>query len=158
MALSTFLNSLLSELMVQHSSYTIVIKCDRATMPARSLRKRTRPSTRTSSATPCYGRSVSSSAINIRSHSKSIDGINKTQSPTILPVIHEDSSDIVVPSLSPSPSPSPTSKMGVRQMSPCSVLCVNRLPTMSPASARWCPSKDIVADSGLTCPKRRESI
>jgi hypothetical protein len=157
MALSTFLNSLLSELMAQHSSYTIVIKCDRATMPARSLRKRIRPSTRPSSpaATPCYGRSVSSTAINIRSHSKSLDGvINKTLQTPKVPVSYEDSSDIIVPS----PSPSPTNKMGVRQMSAsCSELCVNHLPTMSPGSARWRPSKDI-ADSGLTCPKRRESI
>jgi hypothetical protein len=84
------------------------------TMPARSLRERSRPSTRPSSATPCYGRSVSSSAINARSQSKSLDRINKTQTPKVLPVLYEDSSDIIVPSPSPYSS-SPKNKMGARQ-------------------------------------------
>jgi hypothetical protein len=114
--MATFLSSLLSELVVQHSSDVIVIECDRAAMPAPSLRKRTRrpSSTRTSS----YARSVSSSAINI-ARSPSLDDINKQT--TKLAVIYDNSEIIVLLS----PPPSPTNKMGgtteSRQISPCSV-------------------------------------
>jgi hypothetical protein len=167
--MTAFLSSLLSELKVQHSLDAIVIECDRATMPVHSLRERTRLSTNrpsTSSTTrPSHGRSASSSATNIRS--QSLDEINLTQT-TKLPIIDDDSKIIV---LSPSPSSPTKNKMGgiwqPGQKSPCSVLCVNGLPTMSPRSIRWCPSRPTLdlhesdfaltcqSDSALTCPKRR---
>ena len=116
--MGTFLTSLLSDLMVQHSPDAIVIECDRATMQSRCLRKRTRPSSKRSP----YYRSVSSSAINVRgSQSLTGDSINRTRK-TEIP-------------------------------------CINRLPTMSPRSARWCPSRKLTlvrhdSESDLTCPKR----
>jgi hypothetical protein len=161
--MAAFLSSLLSELMVQHSSDAIVIECDRATMPARSLRKRTRPFTR-----PSYGRSVSSSAINMRSQTLLYDSNKKHTNKLLRPAICEDIG------MSPSSSDAPTNKKrgGMwqprRQISPCSgVLCVNEdLPTMSHRSARWCPSSPTKrtplvrnrSDSALTCPKRPEFL
>jgi hypothetical protein len=145
-----FLSSLLSELKVQHSFNDIVIECDPATMPVRSLRERTRPTTKrpsnSSTTRPSHDRSVASSAIDIIS--QSLDVINETQETTKLSVIYDDSEIIV---LSPSPS-SPTKN----KISPCSVLCANGMPAMSPRSVRWCPSRPTLdlqeSDSALTCP------
>jgi hypothetical protein len=160
--MGTFLTSLLAELMVQHSSDAIAIECDRAPMPARSLRERTSPSSTTrrpsSRTSPCYGRSASISAINIRS--QGLDDINKTQTPNLVPVIYDDSEIIVK-------SPSPN-EMGVRQMSPSSVLqlpYINHLssprsPPRSARSTRWRPSRRPTllvrhdSEPALTSPRR----
>ena len=157
--MATFLSSLLSELKVQHSFDAIVIACDSATLPARSLRKRT--------AGPSI--IVSSNATNI--HSQSFDDINEAQTTKLLPVIYDDA-EIIVLSTSPCSSRTKNKTGGTwqpRQKSPSSVLCVNDdLHTMSPRSSRWCCSsipKEVVpgplpdgvlhgGDSALTCPKR----
>ena len=169
--MATFWSSLLSELILQHGSDAdaIVIKYDRATMPARSLRKRTRPSTRPfptrRSTRPSYGRSVSSSAINnIRYQSR--DDINKTHTTKRAAIYYEDDSEINTLS-----SPPPRSKkMGgisqPRHVSPQSVLsCVHGLlpsSTISHRSERWCPSSPALVrqhsdDSIMVCPKRISS-
>jgi hypothetical protein len=165
-------------------------------MPARSLRKQTRiPPPRSSSSTttttttttrPFYGRSLSSSAINIRSPTRSLldEDINNNNINNInnkLPVIydqHDDSEDFPSPRANNKTmggsSTSSTCSTTTRPMSsPCSVLvCVNGLPTMSPRSARWCPSSSSSSrpasrttllvrhdsDSALTCPQRPGSL
>lgn len=153
--MAAFLSSLLSELMVQHSSDAIVIECDRATMPTRSLRKRTRPSTR-----PSYDRSAASSSSEMHVRSQNLNDTNKTQT-NKLPVIYNDSD------ITPSSPPTNNKMMGMchrTQTSPCSVLCVNEdPPTVMPhRSARWFPSKPMLvrngSDSALTCPKRPGSL
>ena len=161
--MGTFLTCLLSDLMVQHSPDAVVIECDRATMQSRCLRKRTRPSSSTS---PCYGRSVLSSAINVRSQSLVDDSINKTKKHE-LPCINR------LPTISPRsdrwcPSRAPTL---VRHDSESDLTCpkkgvrngVSRSSTMSPRSAPWCPSRRpslsrCDSESVLTCPSRRPSL
>ena len=145
--MSTFLTSLLSECIVQHSSDAIVIECDRATMPALSLRKQTRPS---STRSLCYGRNVLSSAINVRS--QILDhNINKTQVPK-LPVIYHDKDpgSRIVPSRSFLFPWFTYQQNGVRQeTSPYSVLpCMYHLPMISPRSARWCRSRPTLVRCG----------